>query len=403
MVRVIGDEGTAMVDFPVFDADNHYYEALDAFTRHLDPSMKKRGMQWATIDGKQRLLVGGQVNRFIPNPTFDPVSKPGALTEYFRAKAGVSDMRAAFGELEPMSARPEYRDREARLKVMDEQGLEATLMLPTLAVGMETSLEHDPEALMASFTAFNRWLDEDWGFNHQDRIYAAPYITLTDVDWAIRELEFALERKTGVVLMRPGPVLTRDGRRSPGDPRHDAFWARLNESGVTLVVHGGDSSYGEYEQLWGLTGELEAFRVPTLKRLLSASPIHDMMASIIADVLFERHPNLRIATIETGSGWVKPLLKRLQKAAIQQPDAFNRDPHDLFLEHVWVSPFFEDDVLGLVDTVGPDRVVFGSDWPHAEGLADPVSFVKEIDGLDDVSVRKIMHDNARMLVTPQPA
>ena len=86
-----------MLDFPVFDADNHYYEALDAFTRHLDPAMRKRGMQWATIDGKQRLLVGGQVNRFIPNPTFDPVSKPGALSEYFRAKSGVGDMRAAFG------------------------------------------------------------------------------------------------------------------------------------------------------------------------------------------------------------------------------------------------------------------------------------------------------------------
>ena len=53
-----------MLDFPVFDADNHYYEALDAFTRHLDPAMRKRGMQWATIDGKQRLLVGGQVNIF---------------------------------------------------------------------------------------------------------------------------------------------------------------------------------------------------------------------------------------------------------------------------------------------------------------------------------------------------
>ena len=83
-----------MVDFPVFDADNHYYEATDAFTRHLDPSLQKRTMQWANIDGKQRLLVGGSVNRFIPNPTFERVSKAGALADYFRAKAGVGDMRA---------------------------------------------------------------------------------------------------------------------------------------------------------------------------------------------------------------------------------------------------------------------------------------------------------------------
>jgi predicted TIM-barrel fold metal-dependent hydrolase len=389
--------------FDVFDADNHYYEATDAFTRHLDPAMRKRGMQWATIDGKQRLLVGGQVNRFIPNPTFDPVSKPGALSEYFRAKAGVGDMRAAFGELDPMDERPEYRDRTVRLEVMDEQGLEACLMLPTLGVGMETALEGDPGALKASFRAFNRWLDEDWGFNYRDRIYAAPYVTLLDVDWAVEELEFALAQDARVILMRPGSVYGAERRRTPGDPAHDAFWARLNEAGVTLVVHGGDSGYAPYEQLWGLDGETEAFRHPPLKRLLSASPIHDMMASLMADKLFERFPNLRVATIETGSGWVKPLLKRLKKVVVQMPGEFNQDPHDLFMEHVWVSPFFEDDVMGLIDVVGPDKVVFGSDWPHAEGLADPTSFVKEIDGVSDGDARKIMHDNARFLVTPRAA
>jgi predicted TIM-barrel fold metal-dependent hydrolase len=392
-----------MLDFPVFDADNHYYEALDAFTRYLDPSMRKRGVQWATIEGKQRLLVGGQVNRFIPNPTFDPVSKPGALSEYFRAKEGVGDMRAAFGDLDPMDERPEYRDRDARLGLMDEQGLEACLMLPTLGVGMETALEGDPAALTASFRAFNRWLDEDWGFNYRDRIYAAPYVTLLDVDWAVEELEFALAHDARVILMRPGSVYGAERRRTPGDPRHDAFWTRLNEAGITLVVHGGDSGYAPYERLWGLTGETEAFRHPALKRLLSASPIHDMVASLFADKLFDRFSNLRVATIETGSGWVKPLLKRFQKVSVQVPTAFDENPHDLFKEHVWVSPFFEDDVIGLIDVVGADRVVFGSDYPHAEGLADPTSFVKEIDGVSDVDAKKIMYDNARFLVTPRPA
>jgi len=391
-----------LVDFPIFDADNHYYEARDAFTRHLDPAMRKRAMQWATIEGKERLLVGGRVNRFIPNPSFDRVSKPGALGEYFRARAGVPDMRAAFGELDPIESRPEYRHRDARLAVMDDQGLEACILLPTLGVGMETALEHDREALTAAFSAFNRWLDEDWGLNYEDRIYAAPYLSLCDVDWAVSELEWALGRDARVVLMRPGSVNALGGRRSPGDPAHDRFWSRLNDAGVTLAVHGGDSGYADYERIWGLTGEVESFRQPTLKRLLSASPIHDMMASLMADRLFERHPNLRVATIETGSGWVSPLLKRLRKTAVQLPHAFGSDPYDLFMEHVWVSPFFEDDVLALVDRVGADRVVFGSDFPHAEGLAEPASFEKELAGLADGDVRKVMHDNARDLVTPRP-
>jgi hypothetical protein len=75
---------TVQLPFKLFDCDNHYYEALDAFTRHIEPQYKKRAIQWAQLDGKQRLIVGGKVNRFIPNPTFDPVSKPGALDEYFR-------------------------------------------------------------------------------------------------------------------------------------------------------------------------------------------------------------------------------------------------------------------------------------------------------------------------------
>ena len=65
------------VDFPYFDCDNHFYEALDAFTRHIDPKFRKRAMQWVEVDGKKRLMVGEKINRFIPNPTFDPVSNVG--------------------------------------------------------------------------------------------------------------------------------------------------------------------------------------------------------------------------------------------------------------------------------------------------------------------------------------
>ncbi|MCU1461512.1 MAG: hypothetical protein JWO37_1587 [Acidimicrobiales bacterium] len=392
-----------MLDFPVFDADNHYYEATDAFTRHLDKSMRKRTMQWATIEGKQRLIVGGAINRFIPNPTFDPVSKPGALSDFFRAKSGVGDIRAAFGELDPIEERPEYRDRNARVALMDAQGLESAFMLPTLGVGMEASLEHDPPALLAAFRAFNRWLQEDWGYNFRDRIYTPPYITLVDIDWALEELDHAIEHDARLVLMRPASVAGLPDRKRPADPAHDRFWARVNELGITVAVHGGDSSYAAYEQLWGLTGEAESFRIPVMRRMLSASPIRDFIASLFADHLFERFPNVRLATIETGSDWVKPLRKKLKSLSVQLPDEFPVDPIEIFDTNIWVSPFFEDDVAALVDLVGADRVVFGSDYPHAEGLAEPTAFIKELDGVPDADVRKIMHGNARALATRRPA
>jgi hypothetical protein len=151
------------LDYPAFDCDNHYYEALDAFTRYMDPKLARKAVQWAVIDGRPRLLVAEKINRFIPNPTFDPVAKPGCLDAFFRGDNPEGlDIRTAFGQLEPI--RPAYRDREARLKLMDEQGVEGCLLFPTLGVGIEHPLRHDAELTHATLHAFNQWLDEDWGF-----------------------------------------------------------------------------------------------------------------------------------------------------------------------------------------------------------------------------------------------
>jgi len=68
------------------DADNHYYESLDAFTRHLDPKFKQRGVR-AVRDGSHvEMIIAGKLNRFIPNPTFDPVIVPGCLDLQFRGQ-----------------------------------------------------------------------------------------------------------------------------------------------------------------------------------------------------------------------------------------------------------------------------------------------------------------------------
>ena len=101
-----GRPGSRPLDFRPFDADNHYYEAEDAFTRHVEPEMAKRCMQWADVGGKRRLLVGGKINKFIPNPTFDPIARPGSLEDYLgRNEAGV-DLKEMFGDLEPIADHP---------------------------------------------------------------------------------------------------------------------------------------------------------------------------------------------------------------------------------------------------------------------------------------------------------
>ncbi len=382
--------------FQAFDADNHYYEAEDAFIRHVEPRMHKRCMQWAEIDGRRRLLVGGKVNRFIPNPTFDPIARPGCLDDYFRGRVAKSDMREAFGELEPIPA--SYRDKDARLAQMDQQGLDACFMFPTLGVGMETALEPDLEAMLAAFAGFNRWLLDDWGFAHEDRIFSAGYLTLADVGWALDQLDFLLDHDVRVVNLRPSSVPDgAGGRRSLGHPDHEPVWQKLDDAGITVAMHSGDAGYDFLNHHWGITSEFEAFRYDPLKMLLTSSPISDALASLIVEGVLTRHRNIRVATIETGSEWVPPLVRKFEKAWKQQKHLLPEEPMEVFRRQVWVSPYYEDDLLDLRDTIGADHMLFGSDFPHAEGLADPVSFVDDLDGFSSAEIEQVMRSNGLAL------
>ena len=389
----------ATVEYDIFDADNHYYEATDAFTRHLEPGFAKRTMQWAEVEGRQRLMVAGRINRFIPNPRFDPVARPGCLDEYFRGRSPANDIRGAFGELEPIRA--EYRNRDARIAVLDAQGISGCFLFPTLGVGMEEALLGDPDAAHAAFRAFNRWVDDDWGLHYQDRIFGAPYLTLLDPDQALDEARWAVAGGARVVVLRAGPIMAPTGGRSPGDPLYDPMWKVLADAGVTVAYHSGESGYGRYVVDWGESAEFEAFRRTPLYGLLTSDrAISDTVAALVCHGVFERHPALRVATIESGSEWVGPLVKKLAKSHSMTPGAFTSDPVQTLRDHVWVAPYYEDDIRGLADTLGADRVLFGSDWPHAEGLTDPRSFVDDLDGFADDEIRLIMRDNAEALSRP---
>jgi predicted TIM-barrel fold metal-dependent hydrolase len=391
-------QAMSSLGFAPFDADNHYYEAPDAFIRHVPKDMRRRCMMWADINGKPRLVVGGKVNSFIPNPQFDPVARPGSLDAYFRGKVSGADIREMFGELDPLPAA--YRDRDARVEMMDAQGLSGAFFFPTLAVGMEESLKHDPAALTTAFKGFNRWLHEDWGFSYQGRIFGAPYITLTDAAWASAELEWAIENDCKVVVMRTAPVpLTGGLTRSPGDRMYDPFWARAAEAGVTVAFHSGDAGYGKYTDDWEPSGDFEAFSFSPLRGMTSGRASFDMFAALVVHGVFTRHPKLKVASIEAGSDWVAGLIKSLKKAYAQQPHAFGGDPIEQIRNHLWVAPFYEDDIRALSDAIGIEHVLFGSDFPHAEGLADPLAFVNDLPGFSNEEIRKVMLDNAQVLIS----
>jgi predicted TIM-barrel fold metal-dependent hydrolase len=387
--------------FRAFDCDNHYYEAEDAFTRHVDRRMQGRCMQWAEVNGRKRLLVGGKVNRFIPNPTFDPVARPGCLDEYFRGHNPEDKSTAElFGALEPIN--PAYRDRAARIELFDTQGIEGALLFPTLGVGMQESLRHDPEAACTAFGAFNRWLEEDWGFAYRERLFAAPYITLIEPAWAEAEAERLIGAGARILSMVPGPVPTGPHTAiAPSSERFDGFWARVSEAGIPVAYHSGDAGYRGMSELWGGDREFRAFDFDPVYTCLSATPIHDTFASLICGGVFVRHPGVRVASIECGSEWAESLVRKLKKAYGQSPGRFEQDPIDQLRRHVSVAPYYEDDIARLRELIGTSQILFGSDFPHAEGLAEPTSFVNDLDGFSDTEVRQVMRDNGLDLVAPR--
>ena len=391
------------VDSPVFDADNHYYEALDAFTRHLDPALGPRVIEWVEINGRRYHSLGGRVSRAVTNPTFDPIAPAGALADYFRGNPDGAPMHALMGSPEPIRA--EYRDRVARLAVMDAQGLDQVWLFPTLGMLYEEALKDDPEAVVLLFRAFNRWLAEDWGMAHADRIFAAPYITLANVGEAVRELEWALDQDARTVVLRAAAPTTALGPLSPAADTFDPFWARVNEAGITVIVHAGDSGYtsqGYAKDGFGASFDPAGAAKPSVRMFAIERAAYDFLIQLMFDDVYTRFPNVRVASVENGSEFLPDLFKKLASTKRKMPRYWKDDPADIFREHVWINPFWEDDPYLVTELMGADRVIFGSDWPHIEGMPKPLDYVTEIKELDDASQRLILRENALALNVRRP-
>jgi predicted TIM-barrel fold metal-dependent hydrolase len=388
------------MDYQLIDADGHYYEPDDCFSRHIESKYRD-----ATVrvergdDGLGRVFVGDR-RTFMSVMPGDYASAPGALQGLF-----VGEVADGFTHREVINAKdyPAFTDRKARLELMDEQGVEASIMLPTLAVAVEQDMVDDIDLTYASLRAFNRWLEEDWGYGDDGRIFAVPMLSLLDLDQALVELRRVIEAGARVVHLRPGPV----GGSSPAHPKFDPFWATLVEAGVGVVFHVSNSGYNlAYGSLWSEDPANPSHRQSPLQWALcnTERPIVDTLTALTLHNLFGRHPGIRVISIENGSGWVRALLKAVDKAAAlgrrgpMVGGQLPAKPSEALAEHLWVCPFPEDDVPDLVEALGAEHVLFGSDYPHPEGLREPADFVDLLDGCDDPTKRKVLRTNTAALL-----
>jgi predicted TIM-barrel fold metal-dependent hydrolase len=184
----------------------------------------------------------------------------------------------------------------------------------------------------------------------------------------------------------------------------DPFWARANEAGITVVIHAGDSGYSSQGYANdGFAATFEGAGRPSIRMLAIERAAYDFLLTLSFDQMFDRFPNLRIASVENGSEFLPDLFHKLASAQRKMPGYFKEDPADQFRRHVWINPFWEDDPYQIIDLMGSERVIFGSDWPHIEGIPRPLDYVNELKELDDADRQRVLRDNAIELTGRRPA
>ncbi|MEJ7582606.1 MAG: amidohydrolase family protein [Acidimicrobiales bacterium] len=358
------------LDFPVFDADNHMYETRDALTKFLPPEYAGV-IDFVEVRGRTKITVKGHISDYIPNPSFDRVAAPGAQEEYF--KTGNPEGRSRREIMgKAIDAIPAFREPVPRLKLMDELGLDRALMWPTLASLVEERLRDDPDATHAVVHALNQWMHEHWTFNFENRIFPAPIITLPIVEEAIKELHWVLDRGAKIILVRPAPVPGFRGPRSFALPEFDPFWELVQEADVVVGMHASDSGYQRYINEWeGIRDdEFTPFKGFGLRAITGAQHRDHRHRCVrhrprpAAASPPEDHP------VENGSGWVRRSSVTWSGLRHQPAHVRGGSRRGLQAQHLR-APFHEDDPVGLVGLLGPDNVLFGSDYPTLRAWQTP--------------------------------
>ena len=388
---------TPTLDYPIFDADNHMYETREALTKYL-PEQYAGAINFVEVNGRTKIVVRGRISEYIPNPTFDVVAAPGAQEHYYRhGNPEGKSYREIIGD--PIRCPPAFREPAPRLALMDELGVDRALMFPTLASLIEERMSDDPDLIHAVLHALNEWMHETWTFDYEHRIFATPVIAFCVVEKALAELEWVIERGARCVLVRPAPVPGYHGSRSPGLPEFDPIWQRIVDADLLVGMHASDSGYAELINKWEGNAEFLPFRLNAFRMIAQGKrPIEDTMTALVCHGALSRFPDLKIAAVENGANWVGHLLGEFADVYKKMPQAFDEDPVAAFKRNIYVNPFWEDDLSTLVDLVGADHILFGSDYPHPEGLADPTSYVNDLGDLSDIDKAKIMGGNLARLM-----
>ena len=377
----------------VVDADSHWSEPADLFTKRAPEHLKDRVPHHEVMDGKRVWVMDGQ---FIGN------AGSGAVIGRDGKKA---PSEIGLHQWHVEDAHKGAYDPEARLQVLDDFGIDAQVIFPsTIGLGGQDLGMVDDEALRrATIEIYNDGMAEIQA-DSGDRLLPMPLMPAWDIDLAIAEAK----RVAGLGVR--GVNMTSDpqdlGAPDLADPAWDPFWSTCEENQLPVHFHIGASItgmtfYGQY--FW--PSQTEGTKLAIGGSLLFIGNARVVTNLILAGI-FDRHPDLRCVSVESGVGWIPFILETLDYEMYENaPDdlaKLKKQPSEYFRSNLYATFWFErngDKLQQLVDAVGEDSILFETDFPHPTCLyPNPLETVADkMATLTETARLKILGENARAL------
>jgi predicted TIM-barrel fold metal-dependent hydrolase len=361
------------VRLPIIDADGHVMEPFSLWEERLPVQYRDKAWRQVTVDGVQTVQFFGQSTRF--EWSLGSLCTPGGLSSSGRLDIDLDS------EVDPGVADP-----HRRLELMDAQGIAVSVLFPTMTLGLDDL--PDQGFVNASAHAYNEWICE-FASADPERLRWAAVLPLSDLKWAAAELEWAIGAGATTIMLSPIPT---PAGQSLGSVDLDPIWARLVEADQPAVVHASNPASPTLGLVRHLANRVQWQMGVPLQLQLAVMHIIDGGA-------LERFPQLRVGFFEGDVGWLAHWLGRLDetydKMALVAGER-RRGALAQFRDQCVISGEPSDAGLGLtVGTVGADRVLWASDWPHQDGAwPDPLEILRDRADLTEDEKRVIFVDGA---------
>lgn len=363
--------------FRVLDTDAHQMEPPGMWAEYIDPNFADLAPRVDTLsNGYTGMVVEGE-----------PITKqdgsyPMHSKEFLEA--------AARGMEKHEAARAAGFSPEIRLRDMDEYGVDAQVIYPTVGGQILGKPFRDPELLAAVCSAYNDWSLE-YCSHASGRLRMAAMLPVQDPTLAVEEAKRAAASGAACFYVRPNPIETRNLYHEAYEP----LWDVIESLGLPVCIHDSGSPY--------LPSFGERMETHTSGHII-AHPFEAMVAmmSLIWFGTIERHPGLRVVHVEADAGWLPYWLQRMEQhwefsGNAEHPDLKKR-PTDYFKSNFLVACRGDEMTLPSVcELVGDEYVTFNTDYPHPDGTWPQGLECLEHQPLPEDSIRRIYWENAASL------